>query len=296
MTLFETEFEAIAIERIRKFAKIAEAYNFEIKVGFSGGKDSQVVYDLCKRAGIEFKAFYNVAFESPVTKKFIKDNYPNVVWQKDHKFGFIENILKNHGGFLPTVESAYCCADFKHNPKYVDKCTILGVRKEESVKRAKRTVLSLKNKTTLKKMQNKISEYFIENCQSVGTSSIIQLLPIVDWSEEEVLNYIEKYNLPKNPEYQNVKRIGCMVCPKTNFSHNYKTLIKYPKLIDAFILIRKKSEKDWFIKTENKDYSDDKFYYICRWLNRSFRPFSKRQEKEYLLVKEAYINKKKQLK
>lgn len=146
-------------------------------------------------------------------------------------------------------------------------------------------------------MQNKISEYFIENCQSVGTSSIIQLLPIVDWSEEEVLNYIEKYNLPKNPEYQNVKRIGCMVCPKTNFSHNYKTLIKYPKLIDAFILIREKTEKDWFIKTENKDYSDDKIYYICRWLNRSFRPFSKRQEKEYLLVKDAYINKKnKQLK
>ena len=78
--LFETEFEEIAIERIRKFSKIAEAYNFEIKVGFSGGKDSQVVYDLCKRAGIEFKAFYNVTFESPVTKKFIKDNYPNVIF------------------------------------------------------------------------------------------------------------------------------------------------------------------------------------------------------------------------
>lgn len=290
--LFYSEFEQIAIDRIQRFAKIAAAYNFEIAVGFSGGKDSQVVYDLCKRAGIPFKAYYNVAFESATTKRFIRDNYPEVIWRRDYKYGFIENIGKMHGGLLPTIEFAYCCADYKHNPKYVDKCSIVGVRKQESAKRASRTALSFKNKTLKKQMRDNASEYFAENCQSVGTASVIQLLPIVDWSKADVWDYIYRHNLPINGEYAQHQRVGCIVCPKANLSHNYKTLIRYPKLIDAFIRAKEKSPVcDWIITSDNRDYSDDKVYYICRWLNHSFRPFSKKQEREYLLVKEAYLKK-----
>lgn len=172
-TLFDIVFEQIAITRIQKFAKIADAYGFEIALGFSGGKDSQVTYDLCKRAGIPFKAYYNVSFESAITKRFIRENYPDVIWRRDHKFGFIENIGVNHCGLLPTVEFAYCCADYKHNPKYVDKCSIVGVRKEESNARSSRTAISFKNKTTKKQMSLGVGEYFVENCQSVGTESVI---------------------------------------------------------------------------------------------------------------------------
>ena len=56
------EKENIAIERIHKFAKIADAMRFNICVGFSGGKDSQVVYDLMKRSCVPFKAYYNKAY------------------------------------------------------------------------------------------------------------------------------------------------------------------------------------------------------------------------------------------
>ena len=174
--LFALEMEDTAISRIRKFATIANTLGFEIALGFSGGKDSQVTDDLCKRAGIPFKAYYNVAFESPVTKKFIREHYPDVIWRRDHKFGFIENISKNHQGLLPTVECACCCADYKHNPKYVDKCSIVGVRKAESAARSSRTAISFKNKTTKKRKAKAVGQYFIENCQSVGTASVIQLL------------------------------------------------------------------------------------------------------------------------
>ncbi len=294
--LFANEIENTAIERIRKFAKIAKAMKFEIAIGFSGGKDSQVVYDLCKRSGIEFKAYFNHTFESCTTLRFIKKNYPEVIWRRDHKFGFIENIRVNHGGFLPTVQSAYCCKDYKHNPKYVDSCSIVGVRRQESAMRRNRTAIEVKNKTILKKNKVLIDDYFEEHCQSIGTAGVIQLKPIIDWTDNDVWDYIHKYGLPINPEYLiGIKRVGCIVCPKTNFTSNAYFLIRYPKLIDAFILAREKGklEIDWEITSENKDYSDDKVQYICRWLNHSFMPFTKKQEALYENVRKVYDNMKK---
>ena len=120
MTLFDEEFEQEAITRIRKFAKIADSMGFEVAVGFSGGKDSQVVYDLCKRSGVEFKAYFNHAFESCETLNFIREHYPDVIWRRQVKQGFLQNIWTNLNGLLPTVELAYCCADYKHNAKQVD--------------------------------------------------------------------------------------------------------------------------------------------------------------------------------
>lgn len=292
MHLFDQQMEAEAIERIHKFAKIAEAMGLEVRVGFSGGKDSQVVYDLVKRSGIPFKAYFNHAFESQTTLRFIRENYPHVIRRRDYKFGFIQNIRENHKGMLPTVYSAYCCTDYKHNPKYVDKCIILGIRKSESSKRANRTTFMVKNKTEKKKIDTLVSEYFHEQCQSVGGGNLITLHPIVDWSDEDVWSYIYRHNLPINPEYKELKRVGCIVCPKANFLRNYKALLKYPKLIDAFIWARDVITQSWVITGDNKDYSHDKVYFICRWLNHSFMPFTKKQEMYYQKVKKHYENNK----
>lgn len=290
MNIFADEIEQQAIERIRKFAKIAKAMEFDVCLGFSGGKDSQVCYDLCKRSGIDFKAYYNVAFESPVTKRFIRENYPEVIWRKDHKFGFIQNIRTNHKGFLPTVQAAYCCKDYKHNPKYTNDCSITGVRKAESINRRKRTAFEIRNKILLKKNKKLIDDYFEEHCQSTGTEGIIHLKPIIDWTDGDVWEYIHKHNLPINPEYEYVNRVGCIVCPKANLSYNYRSLLKFPKLIDAFILAREKGglNINYLIYNENLDCSNDKPYYICRWLNHSFMPFTKKQEQLYMQVREKY--------
>ena len=288
MDLFQNEIEQIAIERIQKFAKIAKAMGFEVRLGFSGGKDSQVCYDLCQRSGIEFRAFFNHSFESNVTLRFIREYYPEVIWRHDHPFGFIQNIWKKHGGMLPDTRHAYCCQDYKHNPKYIDACSILGIRKSESVKRRDNTTFRIKSKTIKRRNKDLFNEYFSEHCQSEGANSIIQLMPIIDWTDENVWGYIKAHNLPINPEYDKLKRVGCIVCPKANFNSNYIALLKYPKLIDAFIMAHGKQERDWVITSDNKCYVNDKPYFICRWLNYSFMPFTKKQEGFYRLVREAY--------
>ena len=290
--LFQEELEQTAIERIRKFAKIAKTMGFEVRLGFSGGKDSQVCYDLCKRSGIEFRAFFNHSFESNVTLRFIREHYPEVIWRHDHPFGFIQNIRVNHKGFLPTVQAAYCCNDYKHNSKYVDECSIVGVRKAESAKRKTRTAFEAKNKTTMKRNKALFNEYFEEHCQSTGTAGIIQLKPIIDWTDANVWDYIKAHNLPVNPEYKKSRRVGCIVCPKANFNSNYIGLLEHPKLIDAFIMAREEADRehsiDWILTKSGEDYSDDKPYYICRWLNHSFMPFTKKQEQLYKEVRASY--------
>jgi phosphoadenosine phosphosulfate reductase len=291
MTLFDEEFEAEAIERIRKFAKIAEAMEFEVAVGFSGGKDSEVVYDLCKRSCIEFKAYYNHAFESCTTMNFIREHYPDVIWRRQVKEGFFQNIWTNHNGLLPTVEYAYCCADYKHNAKQVDACSIVGVRRAESKARANRKTFEVRNKTMIKKNKALFTEYFTENCTGSGSPSIIQLKPIVDWSDEEVWNYIKKYNLPINPEYATANRVGCVICPKANIERNCNALMRYPKLIDAIIKAREnanRSDMDWIVTSDKVDLTSDKVEYVLRWLNHSFRPFSKKQRKLADMVKQRY--------
>lgn len=292
-TLFDEEFEAEAIERIRKFSRIAESMGFEVAVGFSGGKDSQVVYDLCKRSAIAFKAYFNHTFEDCITLRFIRENYPDVIWRRPHNYGFFQNMRQNHNCLLPTVEYAYCCKDYKHNKKYVDDASIVGVRRAESAKSKKRKVFEAINKTFVKKNKVLFSSYFTEKCTGVGVGSKIQLKPIVDWSDDEVWEYIKRHNLPINQQYKSSKRIGCIICPKANFNGNYKSLLKYPKIVDAIIATRKhRTDCDWIIKKENKDYSDNKLEYVCRWLNHSFRPFTKKQRKLFEIVKQNYEQKK----
>jgi phosphoadenosine phosphosulfate reductase len=289
-TLFDDEFEQQAIERIQKFARLSEKMGFVPVLGFSGGKDSQVCYDLCKRAGIQFRAVFNHCFESAETLRFIREQYLEVEWRREVKQGFFENIRTNHNGYLPTVEAAYCCVDYKHNAKYVDDASIVGVRRAESAKRAMRKLLETKNKTLLKKNRQLIADYFSEQCVASGAPHEIQLKPIIDWSDSEVWGYIKRHNIPINPAYKTQNRVGCIICPKANLTSNSKALLEHPKLIDCAIAARKKSNaaSDWMITGDKKDYAANKAEYICRWLNHSFRPFTKKQRILADLVIEKY--------
>lgn len=135
-----------------------------------------------------------------------------------------------------------------------------------------------------------LTSIFLTSANLLGGGSKIQLLPIVDWTDKEVWNYIKKYNLPINPEYKCQSRVGCIVCPKANFSRNYRALLKYPKLIDAFCRAKETSPRcDYIITSEKLDLSNDKVQYICRWLNHSFMPFTPNQQKLFEQVKENYL-------
>lgn len=283
---FEQQIEE-AIDRIKRFEKLAKSMSLPIDVGFSGGKDSQVVWHLCKLAHIEATAFYNVCFESSTTRNFIKTYYPEVVFRQYVRQGFFHNAIVNHNCMLPTSEFAYCCNDYKHNLKYAKNASITGVRRQESQSRRYRPLLSIKNKTVSKKIT--ADEYFANSCMGLGSPSPITLNPIVDWYEDEVWEFCAKYSLPRNPEYNVAKRVGCMICPKCRFKDNFMYLFKYPKLVDCAIMVREKGiNSSWYLTIDKQDYENNKVYYICRWLNHSFQPFSKKEFALYEQFRKRY--------
>lgn len=106
-TLFgEIDKVDLAIRRI-KLHEPPEGYY----VAFSGGKDSCVILDLVKRAGVKFDAHLNITtVDPPEVIRFVRQNYPEVTMEKP-KISMKKLIEKK--GILPTRLARYCCAEFK---------------------------------------------------------------------------------------------------------------------------------------------------------------------------------------
>lgn len=139
--IFEDQFEEQAIQSIQKFAWIAQAEKLPVVLGFSGGKDSIVCYDLCKKSGIPFTAVFNYAFEDPEVVKFIRENYPDVIIRKKEKSYF---RLIRERNFLPTNKIRFCCSYFKESNN--KDAIITGVRRQEGGDRKNRKMFEIKGK------------------------------------------------------------------------------------------------------------------------------------------------------
>lgn len=123
----------IAIKRLKAFEPEEGYY-----VAFSGGKDSQCVYHLCKMAGVKFDAHYNVtSVDPPELVRFIKTNYPDVKFEhqynKDGKPITMWSLIPEQR-MPPTRLARYCCAKLKETNGQ-GRYTVTGVRASESASR-----------------------------------------------------------------------------------------------------------------------------------------------------------------
>jgi len=163
-------------------------------LAFSGGKDSQVIYELCKMAGVKFEAHFSFTTVDPVeVLRFIKEKYPDVIRHRPQKSMF-KLIEENRS--LPLRHVPYCCRLIKEVCG-VHTLVINGVRKAEGGNRRKRN--------------DEVNHVCI-----MGDDKFV-LSPIVNWTTPDVWNFIRK-NIGYYCELydKGYHRLGCVSCPNAS--------------------------------------------------------------------------------
>lgn len=205
-------YDSIAtIQRAEKIALQLDPTN-GIYLAFSGGKDSAVVYELCKLAQVKFTPHYAVTgIDSPMNVKFIKENYTDTIFEHPKENYF--QLVEKKG--LPMIQTRFCCSRLKENLG-AGTLTIDGVRGEESINRSKYSDIMVRSRrveNTVKGRNRTFNEIEQNEHKCIKGKDRIDVHPILKWTSADVWEFIQKSHLPVNPCYKNLTRVGCMYCP-----------------------------------------------------------------------------------
>ncbi|MDY4521081.1 MAG: phosphoadenosine phosphosulfate reductase family protein [Bacteroidales bacterium] len=177
---------------------------------FSGGKDSQVVLDLCTRAipPSDFEVIYSdTGYELPPSLELYEQVqehyhklYPSLKFHTARNHESVLNYWDKIG--TPSDTHRWCCSIMKTAPLYrmlkVDGnkqarvLTFDGVRAEESTRRSGYERIG----------------------KGVKHGTVINASPILYWSSVEIFLYLFRNNIDINIAYRyGITRVGCIICP-----------------------------------------------------------------------------------
>lgn len=272
----------------------------KVFISFSGGKDSTVLLHLVRQCYPEIPGvFFDTGLEYPEVREFTK-SFTNIIWRKPRKT--VSEVWREHG--IPCVSkeqsnyiydvrqgegntkykrlnyrggyniskkwifltdkqftnyepSHHCCKYFKKLPsddyvKESGRYPIIGTLAEES--------------------QLRLNSWVRHGCNMFDGKKI-QSRPLSIWTESDIWDYINLYNIDICSLYYNGhKRTGCFCCPygahldKSRFNkfellkhqhpHHYKALDKLgikQVLADMNVPIRNDSEYELYRQKRQKE-------------------------------------------
>jgi len=173
-------------------------------LAFSGGKDSVVIKELARLAGVKFEAWYNqTTIDPPELVRFIQDQHAEVRWNRP-EMNLVFYGTKHPKG-PPTRLNRWCCEVYKEQGGN-GKQKIVGVRAAESPRRAVQWREVVANRRT-------------------GTI----ICPILYWTDEDVWTFIRSRNLPYCSLYdEGFKRLGCVGCPVASSKNIARDFARWP--------------------------------------------------------------------
>lgn len=206
------------VEQAVKLIQLAGADGDVVEVAYSGGKDSDVILELTKMAGIKYRAIYkNTTIDPPGTLKHVKDAGAEIVKPKETFFQLVARI-----GY-PNRFKRFCCYYLKEY-KILDK-SIIGVRRAESTKRKAR--------------YNEPTE-----CRFYGSKKVHveAFYPILEWTDEDVAEFVTKRGLQLHAIYYRQdgsldvsQRLGCMCCPLASKNKRIEQFKRWPGMVKAYV-------------------------------------------------------------
>lgn len=173
---------------------------------FSGGKDSVIIKELARRAGVKVTWHYNVTtIDPPELVRFIREQHPDVHWDRPKHGNFFHRMEKK--GF-PTRVARWCCEEYKESAPPKGSVLIMGIRAAESPRRAKTWKLVTFHTRTR------------AWCIS----------PILPWSDAAVWEFIKGEKIPYCSLYdEGFKRLGCIGCPMARKAGKRMEFDRWPR-------------------------------------------------------------------
>lgn len=258
----QLQFGADGVIRDKVETAIARLKTFEppegYYVAFSGGKDSQCIYHLCKMAGVKFDAHYNVtSVDPPELVQFIKKNYPDVAMDVPHdkngKRVSMWSLISQHL-MPPTRIVRYCCQELKET-QGEGRVTVTGVRWAESTNRKLNqgvVTIPKKSKRIVKDMENMGVNFTKTNrggvvlnfddaadrrtteyCMRTGRMLVN---PIVDWEDDDVWEFLNGNGIEHCCLYdKGFTRLGCIGCPMGRAKGIQKEFTTWPKYKQMYL-------------------------------------------------------------
>lgn len=206
-----------AVKLIQSAGKIAKEHGQPLEICYSGGKDSDVILELARMSGVEYRAIYkNTTIDPPGTIAHVKKNGVEIIRPK---MTFAELLAKK--GY-PSRVARFCCQVLKEY-KVLD-YAIIGVRRDESRARAERY-----------KEPEQCRQYSAkEKCR--------QYMPLLDWTGDDVAEFITERGIKCHHLYYDEdgtfhpeRRLGCIGCPIASRRKRVLQLKEYPNMIKMYL-------------------------------------------------------------
>lgn len=170
-----------AIRLLRSSEKAATSSGQPLEICYSGGKDSDVILELARMAGIKYRAIYkNTTIDPPGTLQHCRANGVEIVRPSTDFFG----IIRQKG--FPMLYRRFCCEVLKEY-KILDNA-VQGIRRSESTKRAARY---------------KADEPVICRIYGSKKNHVNVILPILTWTDSDIEAFVAQRGIKCHPLYYN---------------------------------------------------------------------------------------------
>ena len=243
-----SDLEQTAIERLKAASDMSlRLFEKPMVITYSGGKDSDVMLHLARASGIPFEVLHNLTTaDAPETVRHVYDTFYRLEC-KGIKCD-VDKHVQSDGSRMtmwkliqkklmpPTRLMRYCCAALKEGGGK-NRFIATGVRWAESTARKRRGGLEVLTSKPQSKLilsnDNDEDRRLFETCQLKGKRVVN---PIIDWKDNEVLDYAAVEKIPMNPLYcEGFHRVGCIGCPLANVKMRMMEFSRYPKIKAAYI-------------------------------------------------------------
>jgi len=212
---------------------------------FSGGKDSLVVLDLAHKYWKDnFKVIYIeiTGNTHPKCNKYVHkvvNEYGVELIHLKYDRDFFDMLMELGYPSVLWSGARWCLQRFKDRPMmWFNKnntvnLTASGMKQGDSNRRRIWIEKNVVNGITINPRKKEYGK--------------VQLLPIYNWSNEDVWNYIKENNLPLNPLYKEIGRAGnCVICPALRKCEFLAVMQKCPEFFCKWKKAHEKLRKDYF--------------------------------------------------